>query len=556
MERTPFVRRSWLRSPTSLLSEHMNSHRYRHMSQRTLAFTLLTFLAIFFSLPLVSRAQDTAATPAAEAPATSDPAPAPATQPPNIVLIIADDLGADLGCYGHPLARTPNIDALAAQGTRFTHAFATTASCSASRSVILTGLHNHANGQYGHTHDYHHFSAYANLPTLPTSLEQLGYRTARIGKLHVEPESTFRFGQTIAADARNPVAMADACRDWLAQDSSQPFFLYFCTVDPHRGGGFVEADPNRPDRFGNLDAGYPGVETQVYLPDEVPVPSFLPDTPACRAELAQYLQSVSRFDSGVGRVLQLLEELDRDENTLVIVTSDHGIAFPGGKTTCYEPGLRVPFIVRWPGKVAEGVESDSPYSHVDLTPTLIDVAQSHGARLKVETPVAEPPVDVSGEAPIAPPPADTIDLAKFQGVSRSSQWLGGAAPEDRTLYASHTFHEVTMYYPMRVVRETRFKLIWNIAHELPYPFASDLYEAAVWQDALSRGPDFLYGARTVRAFMHRSEFELYDLKADPNEAVNLAEHPAYLEELERLKAKLRAFQEQTRDPWKLKWNYE
>jgi N-sulfoglucosamine sulfohydrolase len=123
------------------------------------------------------------------------------------------------------------------------------------------------------------------------------------------------------------------------------------------------------------------------------------------------------------------------------------------------------------------------------------------------------------------------------------------------IYASHTFHEITMYYPMRVVRGRQYKLIWNIAHGLPYPFASDLWASATWQGVRQRG-ERLYGKRTVESYIHRPAFELYDLKADPDEIHNLAGDPQCAAVLEELKAKLRAFQKRTRDPWVLKWEYE
>ena len=113
---------------------------------------------------------------------------------PNIVLIVSDDHGrGDLGCYGNPVIKTPNLDRLAAEGVRFTNAFCTTASCSASRSVILSGLYNHYNGQYGHQHDYHHFISFDHVRSLPVLLAQGGYRTARIGKYHVAPEDIYKF---------------------------------------------------------------------------------------------------------------------------------------------------------------------------------------------------------------------------------------------------------------------------------------------------------------------------------------------------------------------------
>jgi N-sulfoglucosamine sulfohydrolase len=112
-----------------------------------------------------------------------------------------------------------------------------------------------------------------------------------------------------------------------------------------------------------------------------------------------------------------------------------------------------------------------------------------------------------------------------------------------------------MYYPMRVVRERRYKLIWNIAHGLDYPFASDLWEASTWQATIRRGEKY-YGKRTVEAYIHRPKFELYDLKNDPDEVKNLAGNPKYKRVLTKLKSKLKAFQKRTKDPWIVKWQYE
>jgi N-sulfoglucosamine sulfohydrolase len=123
------------------------------------------------------------------------------------------------------------------------------------------------------------------------------------------------------------------------------------------------------------------------------------------------------------------------------------------------------------------------------------------------------------------------------------------------IYASHTLHEVTMYYPMRVVRERQFKLIWNIIHETEFPFARDLWESSTWQSVIRRG-DTHYAGRTIEAFLHRPEFELYDLANDPQELNNLADGPQYRDTLNRLKDKLRQFQEDTGDPWIVKWQRE
>jgi N-sulfoglucosamine sulfohydrolase len=113
-----------------------------------------------------------------------------------------------------------------------------------------------------------------------------------------------------------------------------------------------------------------------------------------------------------------------------------------------------------------------------------------------------------------------------------------------------------MYYPMRVLRDRRWKLIWNIAHPLEYPSASDLWASVTWQAALREGKTAMYGARTIEQFLHRPAFELYDLQHDPDEACNLADDPAHAQRLEAMKKDLRDFQQRTSDPWLLKWDYE
>ncbi|MGS0525266.1 sulfatase-like hydrolase/transferase [Zobellia nedashkovskayae] len=147
---------------------------------------------------------------------------------PNIILFVSDDHGTDaIGAYGNKVIKTPNLDQLAAEGVRFNNAYCTSASCAASRSVILTGLYGHATGSYGHVHDYHHFSSYDNIKSLPVLLENSGYETARIGKYHVAPESVYHFQKVLEADPRNTVEMAEQCKEVL--NSDKPFFLYFCT---------------------------------------------------------------------------------------------------------------------------------------------------------------------------------------------------------------------------------------------------------------------------------------------------------------------------------------
>jgi N-sulfoglucosamine sulfohydrolase len=482
----------------------------------------------------------------------------------NIIFFITDDESPTLGCYGDPVAVTPNIDALAEDGTMFENAFATTASCSASRSVVMSGLHNHKNGQYGHQHHYHKFASFYNVVSLalPRVLERAGYRTAQIGKYHVAPEEVYRFETYLRANSRSTVEMAERCREFITdRDDPRPFFLYLGTSDPHRGGGVDKSSPLelKPDLFGNKpDRGsYPGVEEIFFDPDEVPVPAFLPDTPETRAELAQYYQSCARIDQGLGRLVEILREADLYDKTMIVFTSDHGMAFSGGKTTVYEPGLRVPFVVRNPYEDRRGVISQAMISHIDITPSLLDFAGG----LDPET---NGPKDRLNPDRYWKERGENLRENRSGGHQFRSyhgkSWipiLGRAGAEHwETIFASHTFHEIQMYYPMRVVRDKRYKLIWNIAHPLPYPFASDLWAACSWQAQYRQGMDAPYGVRTVGQYIHRPPFELYDMRNDPDEAKNLARDPRHREVLTRYQAKLKDFQKAMDDPWIMKWEYE
>jgi len=477
----------------------------------------------------------------------------------NIVFFIADDMGAFLGCYGTKQAKTPHMDALAEDGTLFTRAHATTASCSASRSVIMTGLHNHLNGQYGHSHSFHKFGLFPNTVTLalPQVMRLAGYRTGLFGKNHVSPSSVIDYDVEKKEKSRNTVQLVDSAMEFITAGDERPFIAYIGASDPHRDGRTDEASPYKPNMFGNLPAGksFPGLGETFYKPEDVFVPPFLPDTPTCRAELVNYYQSVSRVDAGLGHLVRRLKEAGLYDKTLIIMTSDHGMAFPGGKTTVYEPGLHVPLIVRNPYAAKRGIRNNALVSHVDLTPTMLDFAGGLDAAKNAPKKI----VDAAAWAK-AKGYGKEDNLGKKHNKYHGRSWLGimeqEGDPTRDTLYASHTFHEIQMYYPMRVIRDEKFKLIWNIAHGLPYPFASDLWAAPAWQAQWKQGKDAMYGFRTVDQYIHRPAFELYDMKYDPDERKNLAADPAHKATLEEYKARLKKFQEEMNDPWVQKWEYE
>ena len=434
----------------------------------------------------------------------------------NVLLLVADDLGMQVGCYGDKAAKTPNLDALAKSGTRFTHGFASVASCSASRATLLTGLPTHACGQFGHAHAPHNQHTFRTVQSLPKLLGKAGYRTGVVGKLHVQPKEVYPFDVEITQGLggnRDVAAMARAARKFMAESGDRPFFLLVGFSDPHRAA----------KGFGN-EKSFPGVPATRFDPKELPVPYHLPDRPEVRQELAEFYQSVSRMDHGVGLVLEALRETKNADNTLVIFVSDNGIPFPGAKTTLYDAGVHLPFIVREPGQKKTGVVNTALVSFTDVAPTALDWAG------------LKPPAAMPGRS-----------LQPILTQEKPSGW--------DEVYASHQFHEITMYYPVRMVRTRTHKYLLNIAHPLEYPSASDLWASPTWQGILKRG-DKMMGERSVAAFLHRPREELYDLTADPHELKNLAADPKSKEVLGQLRGKLKAWQERTNDPWLVKYQHE
>ncbi len=429
----------------------------------------------------------------------------------NVVLLIGDDHGLQVGCYGDTVIQTPGMDRLARQGTRFAQAFAAVSSCSPSRSTILTGMFIHTTGQYGLAHAKHNFHSFANLKSLPALLKQAGYRTAIVGKYHVNPPEIYPFDEQLPAPGgpRQVTRMAESAKKFMAADSDRPFFLLVGYTDPHRAGqGFA----NEPD--------YPGVKTIKYDPQAIVVPPWLPDTPEVRADLAGYYESTSRMDQGINQMLDAITATGHQDDTLVIYVSDNGPPFPGAKSSLYEPGIHLPLIISSPDQKKRGVVNQALVSLVDLAPTIMDWAG------------VKPPKQVFGRSVL--PLLDQDNPAGWDRV-----------------FGSHIFHEITMYYPMRMLRTRQYKYILNLAHPLEYPLASDLWNSPTWQGVLKRG-DTRYGQRTIQALLHHPREELYDLTADPHEVHNLADDPALQATLQELRDQLKQWQEQTDDPWILK----
>jgi N-sulfoglucosamine sulfohydrolase len=432
----------------------------------------------------------------------------------NILLIIADDQGYDLSCC-EGRVKTPVLDDLAAQGTLFTQGYATVSSCSSSRATLYTGLYSHTNGMYGLAHDVHNFSLLDDIKTLPWMLQQAGYRTALVGKKHVKPDSLLPYDAWLAPELpgiRDVASMAHLASQWIrAQDNGKPFFLTVGYSDPHRDAL----------NFGN-SRKWPEVERQIYSPADVLVPAHLPDLPGVRQDLAQYYESVSRLDSGVGILLQELRNTGHEKDTLVIYLSDNGRPFPGAKDNLYEPGLHLPLIIRSPEQSVRSVHNTSLVSWIDVAPTILEWAR------------VAPPAGYR----YAPLPGRS--LLPILGQSNSAGF-------DR-IFATHSFHEINQYYPMRSIRTRRYSYFLNLEPSLAVPVASDVQLSPSWK-AITSTPGAKLGKRTLDAFTHRPAEELYDLTADPDEVVNLAADPSHATGMADLRKQLHDWRAATHDPW-------
>jgi N-sulfoglucosamine sulfohydrolase len=424
----------------------------------------------------------------------------------NVLLLIADDWSPIAGCYGNSVIQMPNVDALASRGTRFPQAFCTTPSCAASRASILTGNYSHTHGQYGHSHSIHNFHTQLSMPSIPACLGKEGIATGIIGKLHVQPEEVYPWGydgQQVKGGTRNVSGMADKAEAFFSEIGDRPFYLHMGFGDPHRD-------------FGNKGT-YENVGEVRYSPDEVIVPDFLPDHPAVREELAEYYQAVSRLDTGIGMAVQALEASGRAQDTMIVVMSDHGMPFPGAKGSSFDSGHQCPLIIVRPD--AEVNVCGGLVNWCNIMPTVLEWCG-------VEIPETLP------ERSVLP----ILDESDPEG------W-------DETFY-SHTFHEVTNYYPYRVLRGRRYKYVRNLFPELTTPLPSDLWASPTWQAVLSDNIEMM-GKRPTERFLHQDAEELFDIETDPSESRNLIDDPDLKTVAEEMRQKVRKFRMDTQDPWVL-----
>lgn len=431
--------------------------------------------------------------------------------PPNILLITGDDLGPYLGCYGDAIARTPNLNRLASQGIRFVNGYVTNASCSSSRSSLFTGLYPHQTGffapdntpvgQIGLAYTGSGYAMDSSVVTMPQLLKAAGYRTGIIGKLHIFPEVSFPFDYKMTGGTtRNIKLVAQRAGEFLAQSSQQPFFLKVSYSDPH-------------DPFYTQINGYP---QQPFGPTEVPpFPWQGINTPAVRERMAGYYNGVSRLDAGIGMLLNKLTQLGLANNTMVIFLGDHGPGFTRAKGTCYEAGLRIPFMVRWPGRISPNSVNDSLVSSVDILPTVL---QATGVNI---------PQNLAGRSL----------MQLFQGNKTGWRSL---------LFAEYTSHTRTGFHPRRSVRGTRYKYILNLLPNRNNP-AAFLNSDIAYSE--SRKLPVNNPARIAMDTCRQTPAEeLYDLETDPIEFINLAALPEHQDRKNSSRTELIKWRQRTADP--------
>ncbi len=425
---------------------------------------------------------------------------------PNILLIVSEDNGPELSCYGEPYVKTPVLDHLAQEGVRFNRAYVAQAGCSQSRAALMTGLFPHQNGQIGLA--TWKFSLYReDTPNLVRSLKSAGYRTGIIGKLHIRPKSAFPFDFKKVTSSnfarKNLKEYAKEAKRFIGKSESDlPFFLSVNYPDAHRP--FIKQ--------------IQGLPKKVLTAQEVKsLRYFGLDTPQLRAETADYYNCMQRLDALIGDLLEVLERSGKAKNTLVIYIGDHGADLLRGKRTSYEGGIRIPFIVRWPGRIKGNWVSHDLVSTLDILPTLLTVAQ------------AKPIENLPGRSLLPLLRGEKVEWRKY-------------------LFTEFHLHSAHNFYPQRTVRNDRYKFIQNLMpDELNpgYDFTMNRFFAEL-QSAVDQAPESI---RRAYARMRKPpQYELYDLKIDPYEFNNLAGEESHKQKFLELKNQLQEWRIRTEDP--------
>ncbi len=405
-----------------------------------------------------------------------------AGEQPNLVFVIADDLThRDLGCYGGQ-ALTPNIDKLATEGMKFERCFQTAPMCSPTRHTIYTGLYPVKSGAWPN-----HTRAYDHVKSIVHYLKPLGYRVALSGKTHIKPESVFPFEYTVK-DKNPDMGVIDEMFKKSAK-TGEPFCLFACSNEPHTP----------------WDRGDPSL----YPTDKIVLPEYIVDTPKVREEFGKYLAEITYYDSQVGQIMDLLDKHGLRENTLLMVVSEQGNAFPFAKWTCYDNGLQSAMIVRWPGKVEAGSMTQAMVEYVDVVPTFVEVA---GGKI---------PEGLDGESFV-----EVLEGATDQHKS----YVYGIMTTRGIINGSEAF-------AIRSVRGWKYKLIRNLNYDSKFTNALTRNDVFKSMEAKANAGDAT-ARKLVDAYYYRPEIELYNVQDDPLERNNLATNPEYAKVVARLSQKL------------------
>jgi N-sulfoglucosamine sulfohydrolase len=400
---------------------------------------------------------------------------------PNVLYIHSHDTGRYIQPYGHAIP-TPNIQWLADQGIMFRNAFCAAPSCSGSRAALLTGEYCHTNGMMGLAHRGFSLADYDH--QLVRVLKRAGYHSQLIGEQHISADP-YILGYDLVHDLASTAAaeVAPAAINALKGPIQEPFFMSVGFFETHRNWF---APSSVRDRVYSL------------------APPFLPDTPEIREDIAAYKASARSLDHGVGAVLNALQESGLDERTLVICTTDHGLAFPTAKASLLDRGIGVYLIMRGPGFTG-GRAHDELVSQVDIFPTVCELAG-----------IPSPPWTVGRSlVPLVQgrEPAGTRDA----------------------IFAELTYHAA--YEPQRAIRTDRYKYIRRF-DDFPNPVLANCDDSPSKQAYLDRG----WAERTV------ARESLHDLFFNPGEGRNLVGAPAYADVLADMRGRLSEWMVATDDP--------
>ena len=418
-----------------------------------------------------------------------------APQRPNVLLIHCHDLGQFLHCYGVKTVQTPNLDRLASEGVRFARSFCTNPGCSPSRASIFTGRYPHSNGVMGLCHADFAWDLHPEERHLAQILGDAGYATAAVGVIHETSSGYRRCGYKRFLKPASAKPATDAAIGLL-------FFLSVGFAEPHR---MRYAEPTWPGALPG-DCSFPGPALEPDRSLGVEILPYLRDTEGTRRELAGLQGAVRHVDTHVGRLLTALAESGLGPNTLVIFTTDHGIAMPRAKCGVYEPGVQVALLLRLPGRKGwnGGIVHHEMISNIDYLPTILDL-------LGVPIP------------------------GNVQGRSFAPLLDGKPYTPRREIFTELTYHDY--YDPRRAIRTETHKLIVNFTTAPAFMDPSQSWRPS--SDVL---------APANHALAYHPHIELYDLVQDPWEQNDVARRPQYAAVRGELLQRLRKQMVDTKDP--------